>query len=84
MVVDIFCCERLVKMMVASKEEMADLAANVEDVVHIIHELARRLETVIEENAVLKNKVDSLENELLRQEEYMVARFQGLVNKANS
>jgi hypothetical protein len=82
--VPIFYWKQPEQMRMASKEEVADLAGNVEDMVHIIHELARRLEEVIQKNAELEGKVTSLEAEVLRHEEYVVARFQGFANKANS
>ncbi len=70
-------------MMVASKEEVADLAVTVEDLVHISHGLSVELEALRARNEALVQQVKRLEDDMARHEEYVVSRFQGFVNHRN-
>lgn len=61
-------------MMMASKEEVVDLAETVE-------ELRTQVQELITVNRELKDIVSHLQADLERLEEYVVSRFQGVVHK---
>lgn len=67
-------------MMMASKEELAELTSQVEDLIFIVHTLSGAIERLKEQNEALDEKVRDLEAKMQRHEEYVVSRFQGLAH----